>query len=73
MTLNRPELPERIVYARKPLKLPVILVADEVVNYLEAVPSLTTRTALTTAYRGGLHASETVGLNRLWLRTDMMV
>lgn len=62
VTLNRPELPERIAYAREPRKLPVILGADEVVRFLEAVPSLKTRTALTTAYGAGLRASETVGL-----------
>ena len=36
--------------------------ADEFVRFLEAVPSLKTRTALTTAYAAGLRASETVGL-----------
>ena len=62
VTLNRPEIPERIAYAREPRKLPVILGADEVVHFLEAVPSLKTRTALTTAYAAGLRASETVSL-----------
>jgi site-specific recombinase XerD len=62
VTLNRPEIPERIAYAREPRKLPVILSADEVVRFLEAVPSLKTRTALTTAYAAGLRASEAVGL-----------
>lgn len=55
------EIPERIVYARSPRTLPVVLSADEVVRFLEAVPSLKTRTALTTAYAAGLRASETVG------------
>jgi site-specific recombinase XerD len=32
VTLNRPEIPERIAYAREPRKLPVILSADEVVR-----------------------------------------
>ena len=62
VTLNRPEIPERIAYAREPRKLPVILSADEVVRFLEAVPSLKTRTALTTAYAAGLRASEVVSL-----------
>ena len=62
VTLNRPEIPERIAYAREPRKLPVIRGADEVVRFLEAVPSLKTRTALTTAYPAGLRASEAVGL-----------
>ena len=62
VTLNRPEIPERIAYAREPRKLPVILSADEVVRFLVAVPSLKTRTALTTAYAAGLRASEAVSL-----------
>jgi len=62
VTLNRPEIPERIAYAREPRKLPVILGADEVVRFLEAVPSLKSRTALTTAYAAGLRASEAVSL-----------
>ena len=43
MTLDRAEIPERIVYARTPRKLPAILSADEVVRFLEAVPSLKAR------------------------------
>jgi hypothetical protein len=39
-----------IPYARQPRTLPVVLSADEVVRFREAVPSLKTRTALTTAY-----------------------
>ena len=62
VTLGRNEIPERIAYAREPRKLPVILGADEVVRFLEAVPSLKTRTALTTAYAAGLRASEAVSL-----------
>ena len=62
VTLGRNEIPERIPYARQPHKLPVVLSADEVVRFLEAVPSLKTRTALTTAYAAGLRASEAVGL-----------
>ncbi|BAB52333.1 integrase/recombinase [Mesorhizobium japonicum MAFF 303099] len=62
VTLGHAEIPERIAYARAPRTLPVVLSADEVVRFLEAVPSLKTRTALTTAYAAGLRASETVGL-----------
>ena len=46
----------------RPRKLPVVLNADEVVRFLEAVPGLKTRAALTTAYAAGLRAFETVGL-----------
>jgi integrase/recombinase XerD len=62
ITLGRSEIPERIPYAREPRKLPVVLNADEVVRFLEAVPSLKTRAALTTAYAAGLRASEAVSL-----------
>jgi len=57
VTLNRGEIPERIAYARTPRKLPAILSPDEVVRFLEAVPSLKSRAALTTAYAAGLCVS----------------
>jgi site-specific recombinase XerD len=62
VTLGHAEIPERIAYARAPRKLPEVLSADEVVRFLEAVPSLKTRTALTAAYAAGLRVSEVVGL-----------
>lgn len=62
VTLGHGEIPERIPYAREPRKLPVVLSADEVVRFLEAVSSLKTRVALTTAYAAGLRSSEVVGL-----------
>lgn len=62
VTLGHDEIPERIAYARTPSKLPTILHGDEIVRFLEAIPSLKTRTALTTAYAAGLRASETVSL-----------
>ena len=62
VTLGQSELPERIPYAREPRKLPLVLGADEVVRFLEAVPGLKSRTALTTAYAAGLRASEAVRL-----------
>jgi integrase/recombinase XerD len=37
VTLKRDEIPERIPYARQPRKLPVVLSADEVVQFLEAI------------------------------------
>ena len=73
VTLNRAEIPERIAYARTPRKLPTILSADEVVRFLEAVPSLKARTALTTAYAAGLRASEAVSLKVADIDSDRMV
>ena len=62
VTLGEANIPERIPYAREPRKLPVVLSADEVVQFLEAVSSLKSRAALTTAYAAGLRASEVAGL-----------
>lgn len=62
VTLGEAEIPERIPYARQPRKLPVVLSADEIVRFLEAVSSLKCRAALTTAYAAGLRASEVAGL-----------
>ena len=73
VTLGRSEIPERIAYAREPRKLPVILGADEVVRFLEAVPSLKTRTALTTAYGAGLRASEAVSLKMADIDSSRML
>jgi integrase/recombinase XerD len=73
VTLDRPEIPERIAYARTPRKLPAILSADEVVRFLEAVPSLKARAALTTAYAAGLRASEAVSLKVADIDSGRMV
>jgi site-specific recombinase XerD len=62
VTLARADLPERIAHAREPQKLPVVLGADEVVRFLEAVSSLKARAALTAAYAAGLRASEAASL-----------
>ena len=62
VTLGEATIPERIPYAREPRKLPVVLSSDEVVAFLEAVPSLKSRAALTAAYAAGLRTSEVVGL-----------
>jgi len=60
VTLGHDASPERISYARQPNKLPVVLGADEVVRFREAIPSLKSRTALTTVYAAGLRVSEVV-------------
>jgi integrase/recombinase XerD len=62
VTLGRAGLPERIPHAREPRKLPVVLSADEVVRFLDAVSWLKHRAALTTAYAAGLRVSEVVNL-----------
>ena len=58
VTLGRSEVLAGIVSAREPQKLPVVLSADEIVQFLEAVPGLRNRAALTTAYGAGLRVGE---------------
>ena len=62
VTLGRDTVPDRIAHAREPQKLPVVLSADEVVRFLEAVASLKSRAALTCAYAAGMRVSEVVRL-----------
>jgi integrase/recombinase XerD len=73
VTLGRPDLPERIAHAREPRTLPVVLSADEVVRFLEAVPGLKCRAALTTAYAAGLRASEVACLKIANIDSSRMV
>jgi len=72
-TLGRTDLPERIAYARKPRKLPVVLSAEEVVRFLEAVANLKHRVALTTAYAAGLRAAEVASLKLADIDSSRMV
>ena len=62
VTLGRPEAFDRIARAKEPKKLPVVLSAGEVVRFLEAVPGLRSRAALTTAYGAGLRVAEVANL-----------
>jgi integrase/recombinase XerD len=73
VTLKQADVPERIPYARTPRKLPVVLSADEVVAFLEAVPGLKARAALTTAYAAGLRASEAAGIKVANIDSSRMV
>jgi site-specific recombinase XerD len=73
VTLGTAELPERIPYAREPRKLPVVLGADEVVRFLEAVPSLKCRAALTAAYAAGLRTCEVTTLKVADIDSSRMV
>jgi integrase/recombinase XerD len=62
VTLGWTDALERIVAAREPQKLPVVLSPDEIVRFLEAVPGLRNRAALTTAYGAGLRVGEVARL-----------
>lgn len=73
VTLGQDEVPERIPYARRPRPLPAVLSRDEVVRFLEAVPSLKSRVALTTAYAAGLRVSEVVSIEIPHIDSERMV
>jgi integrase/recombinase XerD len=73
VTLGQATVPERIAYALESRKLPVVWSADEVVRFLEAIPSLKNRTALTTVYAAGLRVSEVVLLKIADIDSQRMV
>ena len=54
VTLGHTEAFERIVGGQKPDKLPLVLNAEEVARFLQAVSGLRNRIVLTTAYAAGL-------------------
>src|SRR5439155_6626413 len=62
VTLGRPEAFDRIISAKEPKKLPVVLSGEEIVSFLQAVPGLRNRAALTTAYGAGLRVCEVAAL-----------
>jgi integrase/recombinase XerD len=49
---------ENVISAREPIKQPLVLSAEEVARFLEAVPALRDRVALVTAYAAGLRIGE---------------
>jgi len=62
VTLERTDVSVRIVSGKKPRKLPVVLSGEEIVRFLEAIPGLRNRAALTTAYGAGLRVAEVCSL-----------
>lgn len=62
VTLGRADVAVRIVSGKQPRKLPVVLSGEEIVKFLEAVPGLRNRAALTTAYGAGLRVAEVCAL-----------
>jgi integrase/recombinase XerD len=73
VTLGRADASERIVAAREPQRLPVVLSGEEVVRFLEAVPVLRNRVALTTAYGAGLRVSEVASLETSAIDSSRML
>ena len=62
VTLGRKDAAVRIVSAKEPKRLPVVLSVGEITRFLEAIPGLRNRAALTTAYGAGLRVSEVAAL-----------
>ena len=77
ITLNRNVDVERIVFARREKRLPVVLSPDEVALFFGAIQSLKYRAILVTAYATGLRVSEVARLkladidsSRMTIRVD---
>ncbi len=73
ITLGRNDAREQIVAAREPQRLPEVLSGDEIVRFLEAVPGLRNRVALTTAYGAGLRVGEVVRLQPAAIDSSRML
>ena len=64
---------ERIVNGREPEGLPLVLAPDEISRFLEAVPGLRNRVALTTAYAAGLRVGEVCRLKVTSIDSERML
>jgi integrase/recombinase XerD len=73
VTLGRSDANEQIVAAREPQRLPVVLSGEEIARFLEAVPGLRNRVALTTAYGAGLRVGEVVRLTAAAIDSSRML
>src|SRR6201996_1022080 len=62
VTLDRPDLAQRLTVVRQPRSLPVVLSVEEVTLLLQAAPGPKYRAAFATAYGAGLRVSEVVAL-----------
>jgi integrase len=73
VTLGRSDAHEEIVAAREPHRLPEVLSGEEIVRFLEAVPGLRNRVALTTTYGAGLRVGEVVRLQPAAIDSSWML
>jgi len=73
VTMGRADAFERIVAAREPQRLQVVLSGEEIVQFLEAVPGLRNRVALTTAYGAGMRVGEVVRLQTTSIDSSRML
>ena len=74
VTLHSDWTVEQIIPApKKPLKLPVVLSPEEVLQFLDCVESIKHRTILTICYGAGLRISEAVALKPIDIDSQRMV
>jgi integrase/recombinase XerD len=62
VTLDRPDLAQRLTVVREPLRLPSVLGVEEITLLLQSAPGAKYKAALGTAYGAGLRVSEVVAL-----------
>ena len=62
ITVDRPDLARKLVRAKHPRNLPIVLSQDEVARLLNATTSLKHRAALSVAYGAGLRVAEVAAL-----------
>ena len=62
ITVDRPDLARKLVRAKHPRNLPIVLSQDEVARLLDATTSLKHRAALSVAYGAGLRVAEVAAL-----------
>lgn len=62
VTLERPDLVQRLTFVREPRKAPIVLSPEEVARLLDAAPGVKYKAALGVAYGAGLRVSEVVAL-----------
>lgn len=73
VTLGRPEAVERIVIAKIPKRLPIVLSREEVARLLHGAGGLRNKAALATAYGTGLRAAELAALKVADIDSQRMV
>jgi site-specific recombinase XerD len=71
--LNRPDVVERIRYARRERRLPVVLSVEETIEFLRSIDDPRYRVLLTTIYATGLRLSEALALRAADIDSKRMV
>lgn len=61
-TLGRKDIPQRLPFGKRPRRIPVVLSRDEVLKFLQCIPSRKHRMLLTTMYATGMRVGEVVQL-----------